>query len=60
MLHGVNTVLVRGGERPCAAGEAIVISSIPRMTERYLPDGRVRGLRQGAEKGREKKRYRSC
>lgn len=31
--------------------EVIVIYSIPEMTERYLPDGRVRGLREGAEKG---------
>lgn len=39
------------GERPGIGEEAIVISSIPGMTERYLPDGRVRGLREGAEKG---------
>lgn len=41
-------------------GEAIVISSIPGMTERYLPDGRVRGLREGAEKGGRREEYRSC
>lgn len=37
------------GERPCISGEAIVISSIPGMTERYLPDGRVRGRKKGVE-----------
>lgn len=41
------------GERPSIGGEAIVISSIPGMTERYLPDGRVRGLREGGRDGRE-------
>ena len=50
MHSGVNTAPVRG-ERPCIIEEAIVISSIPGMTERYLPDGGVRGLREGAEKG---------
>lgn len=48
------------GESPSIGGEAIVISSIPGMTERYLPDGSVRGLREGGRDGREGKRYRSC
>lgn len=34
----------REREGPSICGEAIVICSIPGMTERYLPDGRVRGL----------------